>query len=333
MTQNIPLAIVLVVFGSFCFALSANFQHGAVGTTLSDNRGKNVMGWKALLKTIRSGRWLTGMVLLGVSAALQVTALSMAPVSVVQPVGLLAFPWSILLQSWGNNESVPKRILAAVGVTVLSTFAFTVVSSMYAVPQSNLVMTRVVIGAAVVYLGTTTLGLIGARGPLKWRSLAWASGGALFYGLEAALVKSVIEYMSENDWARSPLFWAIVIALVIGSVTAGWMIQQGYATGPAEIVVGSTTITSPVAAVVFGIAVLGEGRLLTLPAAVAMASFAAIAITGVVTLTHFNHAKEQRQREDEAAAEVKALEASTSGQPYLHVVEYDQDREPEGPRS
>ena len=38
------------------------------------------------------------------------------------------------------------------------------------------------------------------------------------------------------------------------------MIQQGYATGPAEIVVGSMTVTSPVVAVVYGFVNVGTIR-------------------------------------------------------------------------
>ena len=36
MTQNIPVAIALVVVGSFCFALSSHFQHNAVKVLLEE---------------------------------------------------------------------------------------------------------------------------------------------------------------------------------------------------------------------------------------------------------------------------------------------------------
>jgi mannose/fructose/N-acetylgalactosamine-specific phosphotransferase system component IIC len=40
-TQNIPLAIALVVIGSFCFALSAHFQHNAVDSHLEGNAARS----------------------------------------------------------------------------------------------------------------------------------------------------------------------------------------------------------------------------------------------------------------------------------------------------
>ncbi len=294
MTQNIPLAIMLVIVGSFCYAQSASFQHRAVRRRVRRNAEHRPLGFRALLQTVRSPRWLVGMGLLGTSAVLQVTALTMAPVTVVQPLGLLAFPWSIIIMARQHRQRIRRRVGLAVALTVLSTAAFTTVSALYAVPQSDLSAPRVIAGAVAVYLLTLAFGTLGARGPQHWRCLLWSSGGAMLYGLEAALVKSVVDYIREVDWRHTPLLWAILLALVIGSITAGWMVQQGLATGPSEVVVGATTITSPVIAVAYGIAVLGEGRLLTPGAGALMVLFAALAITGVVVLTRLDKSWEQR---------------------------------------
>ncbi len=294
MGQNTTLAIILVIIGSFCYALSASFQHRAIKRKVHRNEDKRPLGFKAFLQTITSRRWLAGAVLLGISAVLQVIALSMAPVSVVQPVGLLAFPWSILIQARLHRQRIRGRVGLAVILTVGATAAFTIQSALHAVPHSDLNGVRVAIGAAVVYLLTLAFGLLGARGPKHWRCLLWSSGGAMLYGLEAALVKSLIDFIRKVDWMHSPLLWTILLALAIGSLTAGWMIQQGFATGPSEIVVGSTTITSPVIAVTYGIAVLGEGRLLDIPAALMMIVFAALAVTGVVVLTRLDKSWDER---------------------------------------
>lgn len=288
MTQNIPLAVGLVLIGSFCFALSAHLQHGVVDSSLAGNAQRERMRSKALLQAIRTPRWVLGLVLLGVSFGLQVLALTMAPLTVVQPLGLLAFPWSVLLAARATRTGVPPRTIAAVVLTVLATLAFTVVTGLHATEESDLVMRRVIIGALVVYAVAVVFGTLGTRGPYGWRCLFWASGGALFYGLEAALMKSLLEYVKLHAWPFSGSFWVIVVALVVGAVVAGWLIQQGYATGPAEIVVGSMTVTSPVVAVAFGILVLGEGANITVGAAVLMCVLGAIAVSGVVALSRFH---------------------------------------------
>lgn len=288
MTQNIPLGVLLVILGSFCFASSAHLQHHAVGDQLDGNVDKERMSLRSLLAAVRRPRWVLGLLLMGVSAALQITALTMAPVSVVQPVGLLAFPWSVLLAARATRTPVPASMQAAVAVTVVSTLAFSLVTGLSAAPDTTLELDRVVIGAVVVYACAVAFATLGGRGPQQWRCLFWSSGGALFYGLEAALVKSLLEFARTHDWIASVGFWGIGVALVVGAVTAGWLVQQGYATGPSEIVVGSMTVTSPVVAVAYGIAVLGEGTNTTPGAALLMGVLGALAVGGVVSLTRFH---------------------------------------------
>lgn len=287
-TQNLPLAIILVVVGSFCFALSAHLQHHAVDSHLEGNAHKSRMRWSELMQTIRSPRWVIGLLFMGTSFALQTVALTMAPVSLVQPVGLLAFPWSVILAARTSGERLPKRVLFAVAGTVGATLAFTIVTALHAAPESDLVVSRVVMGALVVYGIAVTFATLGTRGPYRWRCLFWGSGGALFYGLEAALMKALIEFAKVNDWVRSGEFWGIVAALGVGALAAGWFIQQGYATGPAEVVVGSMTVTSPVVAVAFGIAVLGEGVNITPTAAAWMAGLGVLAVAGVAVLARYH---------------------------------------------
>ncbi len=286
--QNIPLAIALVTVGSFCFALSANLQHHAVGRAVDDVEAKARLGFDSLWESIKSPRWIFGLLVMGVSMVLQVIALMHAPVSVVQPVGLLAFPWSMLLQAWSHKRKIPSKVITAVGVTVGATIAFTLASAAFAAPDAEMQVGRVFVGAVVIYQVAFVLGLLGSRGPKAWRCLFWASGGAFFYGLEAALVKSLIEFSKTHNWTSDPAFWIILGALVCGSLAAGWMVQQGYATGPAEVVVASMTITSPVVAVLFGIAILGEGVRYTPVVAAFMGAMGLLAVAGVIVLARLH---------------------------------------------
>lgn len=284
MSQNIPLAIALGVVGSFCFALSAKVQHSAVGEQVEDNRAKTRMDREQLFELVKDRDWWLGLGLMGVSLVFQVLGLTMAPVSLVQPVGLLAFPWSVVLagKSLGRRAS---RVILPTGLTVLATFGFIIVVATHSTPADQLSLVPVIVAACIVYAAAATFALFGSRGPRPWRSLFWASGGALFYGLEASLVKSIIEYAANHIWWQEPMIWGIGAALVIGSILAGLMVQQGYATGPAEVVVASMTVTSPVVAVIFGFAVLGEGSDLDVIPGITLFILGAAAIAGVVALT------------------------------------------------
>jgi len=284
--ENIPAAIALAVVGSFCFALSAKVQHSAVTDQVEENRGKQRMSLEQLTQLFQDGTWWLGLALMGTSLICQVVGLTMAPVSVVQPVGLLAFPWSIALAGKSIGPR-PWRVLTPTAVTVAATFAFVVVVSFFATtPTGHLDLPPIAAAAGVVYAIAASFALLASRGRKQWRSLFWASGGALFYGLEAALVKSLIVFASTHEWWLDPLVWCIGLALVVGSALAGLMVQHGYATGPAEVVVASMTVTSPVVAVVFGIAVLSEGHDLSLLPGITLALLGVIAISGVAVLAH-----------------------------------------------
>ena len=110
----------------------------------------------------------------------------------------------------------------------------------------------------------------------------------MIYGSESGVVKAIGHYATSRPWPGSPTFWFLAASIVAGMVCAGIWIQQGYASGAAEIVVGTLNAAAPVAGVVYGIAVLGEGVNITGTAAVLMLASAAVAVSGVVLLSRFH---------------------------------------------
>lgn len=282
--QIIPLAVLIQVIGSFFFAYAAYMQDRVINRQAHRSQRHDFLDFSTLWSVVRSPRWLAGMGLMGLSLVCQITALSMAPVSIVQPVGVLAFPWSMIIQSRAHKVPVGPAARRATIITVAAILGFISIAGVNAAERDPVSTTGVLIGALVAYLLAAGLGVLGSRGAPAWRCLFWASGGAVFYGLEASLVKSLMDFSQDHAWLSAPEVWITIAALVIGSATAGWMVQQGYAVGPAELVVASMTITSPVVAVIFGIAVLGEGQNLNAFSAGAMILLGALAIGGVVLL-------------------------------------------------
>ncbi|MEA5054119.1 MAG: hypothetical protein VB093_11840, partial [Propionicimonas sp.] len=92
-----------------------------------------------------------------------------------------------------------------------------------------------------------------------------------------------------------PLIWGVLAGMLACYAFGGWMIQQSYANGPAEIVVGSMTTTDPIVAVAFGIVVLGEGALIGALDGLGMALSGAVAVTGVVILSKLHPASQRDQ--------------------------------------
>lgn len=303
-TQNVPLAILIVALSSLLFATGATIQHLAV-SKISDQQAENSsMNVRQLVRMITTPQWLLGLSFVAVGATAHIVGLMLAPVTVVQPVGILAVPWSVLMAAKIHGHKITRPIWYAVALTIVGIVAFTWFSAAKAAPDTLIEPHQVILGCLIVYTIGFVFGGLGLRGPARGRSLMWATGGSFFYGLSSALVKTVVEMMQEPAFHLNALFWIIVPFLIGSYVFGGIMIQQGYATGPAEIVVASMTTTDPVVAVAFGLIILGEGVLITAPFALGMLAGGAIAIYGVLVLSKYHpdaiarHERAERAREE-----------------------------------
>jgi drug/metabolite transporter (DMT)-like permease len=292
MTWNIPLAIAVAIVASLLFAGGSTVQGFAVGEQVGENRLKKRMGLKDLWEVVRAPRWLAGLALAGLGSALNVVGLILAPVTVVQPVGILAVPWSVIFSAKINHLRIPRIKWVAVAQTLVGTVAFILLAATNASSRAEVNPWRVATAFIVVYLAAEGLGFLGTRGRESLRCFFWASGGAFFYGLESALVRTSADLIKQADWLHNPLLLVIAAALVVGSARGGWMLQQAYATGPAETVVGALTVINPVVAVVFGMTVLGEAANIEFWAAFWMVVAAAVAISGVVLLSRVDSVSE-----------------------------------------
>ncbi|MEA5155439.1 hypothetical protein [Raineyella sp.] len=311
MNQNLPLAVLLTVLTTVLFAWSATLQHGVVGEQVvgeqvvgersEDATGRQSLSGGQLWALVRSPRWWLGMALNGAGAVISVAALMLAPVTVVQPLAILAVPWTVLLASRMQGHRVAPALWGAVGLAVAGTGLFAVVAVRHAVEHDVFDDSWLVVGALVVFAVAGALAVVGARGPVAWRCFAWASAGAVIFGLESGLVKAAGEYVGAGSWRTSATFWIVIVMLVAGSVVATALMQQGYANGPAETVVGAMNAVGPIAAVVFGIAVLGEGAAITATAAATMVLAAALAVTGVILLSRFHPASRESEPEQAEA--------------------------------
>ena len=116
--------------------------------------------------------------------------------------------------------------------------------------------------------------------------------------LQASGAMTVV--LKDHQIFTGPEFWAALVGLALAYGVGGWFIQQGYATGPAEVVVGSMTTIDPLAAVMVGLVVLGEGAQLTPVIGVAMGLAGAMAAGGVAVLSRF-HPDTQRHLAAQAA--------------------------------
>lgn len=306
MEPTILLAIAMQVFSSFLFASGAIMQSLGVKSQFDPNgvASSNRLTLTGLLKLFKVTKWVIGLALVFTGAAIHLAALTFAPVSVVQPVGILAVPWSVLLASRIHKHHISAKLWRAVGITVLGVVGFTVFSSLFATGEKYVSFAAMLWSFVAVCLICAVLSVFATRAVAWAKAILWSSVGAIFYGLASGFMKASMNLIQKHDHGfGSWQFLATVAMMLLCYVLGAWMIQQGYASGPAEITVGTMTTVDPFVAVVFGLVVLGEGLGMGIGPMIGMVVTGALAVYGVAMLSKDHpDAIEERRRAEAAVA-------------------------------
>ncbi len=261
--MNIPvLAIVLAMLGAVCFAGAAALQHRAVAAE-SGNRDidgqSHILTLRGLRAITRKPGWLVGLALAGGGSFLHGIALVLAPLTVIQPVGVLAVPIAVVLSALRTRRRPAPLVLVGVAVSVAGVAAFVGIAAGTAVstpaPDSATLFAGIVVAGVVMLIAG--LGLVRSG----WtRCVACAVAGAAAFGLVSALVRTVSQSITSGAVTlTNPAVLATVAGIVAALLAGGWLVQQALAAGPPEVVIACLTVVDPIVAVLLGAVLLGEG--------------------------------------------------------------------------
>jgi drug/metabolite transporter (DMT)-like permease len=285
LVQSLP-SITLAVIAAFCFAGAAVLQHRAVSAEPGPATG--TLSLRGLRDVSRRPGWLLGLVLAAGGSTLHATALVLAPLSVVQPVGVLAVPIAVVLSAARTHRRPTPGMLVGilVSVTAVVTFVGTAAGSAVSTPAPGraMLLAGVVVGLVVLVLAGVGLARTG------WaRCVTCAMAGAAAFGLVSALVRAASQAVTSGQIGiLDPAVLTTVAGVVAAILAGGWLIQQAFAAGPPEVVVACLTVVDPIVAVLFGVVLLGEGNA-TSPAHWAVLIAAAIAATAGVGVLARHH--------------------------------------------
>ena len=282
------IAIALAVLGAVCFACAAVLQHHAVSTEsgpLGDSdAGSGALSLRGLLAATRRPGWLLGLGVAAAGSALHAGALVLAPLSVVQPIGVLAVPIAVLLTAVQRGRVPAGGVFVGVLLSVggVGVFVATAASTAVSSPppdQSTLIASLVV---ALIVLVLAGVGL--ARS--GWvRCVACAMAGAVAFGLVSALVRAVSQSVASGHvGVLDPPVVAAVAGVGAAVLVGGWLVQQAFASGPPEVVIACLTVVDPIVAVLLGAVLLGEGSATPAETWLLLVTAAVIATAGVVAL-------------------------------------------------
>ena len=250
------VAIVIAVISALTLAYGVHLQNESFDKgTKNGIRGS--LSFKNLKQLLTRKRWLGGFGLIVLAAALQVTALSMAPLMVVQPVGAIALVITALLNSRSSKTPITRNSWIAIGLSTVGIGGFVIQAASVAKDQ-ELVDASLLIVLGLLIAILAIMGVAFFTFARKAKALAYIIGAGVLYGFVASLMKVVVQRIIQGDFE-----WLTVLCLVatVGAVIlGGWFVQNAYASGPPDLVIAGLTVIDPMVGVAIGIVVLGEAQ-------------------------------------------------------------------------
>lgn len=267
------LAAAVALLGSLFFALGAALQQFEAART-SQSR---------LRVLLRRPRWLLGGLSIAVGGALHIYALSIGPLTVVQPMGVASLLFALPIAAALHGRRPTRGELAAAGLVSIGLIGLVLM-----VPQSTAAPSLTGSGATAMLAAAALVALacfgIAQRSAPAPRTALLAVGAGVMYGATATLTRVLVDGTGWHLWFLAVLPFPALVALML--------LQRAYATparatcgeppiGHFAVAFATLQVTDPLTAVTFGAVLLGE----PLPANTAAAVAAAVlAGAGTVAL-------------------------------------------------
>lgn len=252
------LAILLAVAAAVALAYGAHFQNAAVvADSTKKVKTKGGLSLKQLLALISRPQWLSGTAFMGAGIVLQLAALTLAPLIVVQPIGAVALVITSLLNARSTKTRISRPTLIAVSFCTLGIAAFVAMASGVAHETVlNDDRLREVLGILLTIL--VIFGVLFFTIGKRMQALTYVAGAGVLYGFVATLAKVVIQRIYQQQFE---LLTILCLVALIGAVSlGGWFVQNAYSSGPPDLVIAGLTVIDPLVAVSIGIVVLGEAK-------------------------------------------------------------------------
>lgn len=250
---GIPLAIAGAVFMS----LGAQYQSRGVRKVerLSGATGRTGLSASHVLRLFRRPSWVIGTLLLGAAIVCQLSALAIAPLIVVQPLGAISLVITTLLNAQLTGHTPTRASLTAIGLCLTGIFIFVALAALYAV-ESPLGDVQLLVLLVILLVVLIVVGAAWLLFKTRAGALFYITGAGILYGFVATLAKVVITRFQHGN--ADLLTVACVIALVAAGAAGAYFVQTAYSSGPPDLVIAGLTVVDPIVAVVIGATLLGE---------------------------------------------------------------------------
>ena len=290
---NAPLGIALAVIAAVLLALGTQFQHGGVALVneRSGHGGKTGLSIRQLTALLARPSWVFGTLLLGLAVVLQLTSLTLAPITVVQPLGAIALVITAILNSRISGVpldriSIRSIVVCISGVAVFVTIA-AVVTKKHPVTATQLSIVLIIL-SVVLAVFITLFVVIRRREPMP---IFYVVAAGVLFGFVVTLANVVIGRVQtilqkEFEFSSADILTVLcVVGLILAALLGTYFVQTAYSSNPPDLVVAGLTVIDPIVAVAIGIIVLGEAAGAPLWAVFAFIAAGGCAVWGVTSLS------------------------------------------------
>jgi len=286
----------LALLSAVALAIGAQLQNDAVGiqkkAALS---GRSHVSFRQLLDLLKHPRWITGLAISAFALILQFTALLLAPLILVQPIGAIALVITSVLNARITKTKLNAASMYAIALCTAGLGAFVVMAHQVAVEpeidDNNLLL---ILGLAISLIAIFSY--IFFSGASKFRPLTFIIGAGVLYGFVATLTKVVIKRLFYQDgfnrmvsgnieWETDSLTVLALLSMLAAAFLGGWFVQNAYASGPPDLVIAGLTVIDPLIAVSIGVVILNEAMNAPWPIMLGFLGSGAMAVMGVYLLS------------------------------------------------
>ncbi|MGW6421880.1 DMT family transporter [Nocardia sp. NPDC055053] len=248
MTNHPIAAIVCAVVAALLFAVASVAQQRAAAA---------VPEGSALMRSLlRSKRWWAAIVGDVGGYGMQVLALSLGAVLIVQPILVSSLVFALPLSARLNHQRITGRAAATALVLVAALVVFLIVGNPTAGEETAPLrewLVPLTILLSIVALATLAGFLV--PNP-SGRALALGLAGGALFGLAAALTDRVVTLFGDGPGAVLSGWqtWALVAAGLLGF----YLQQRAYQAGPLAASLPAAAVAEPLAAAFLGLTALDE---------------------------------------------------------------------------
>ncbi|MEV6560009.1 DMT family transporter [Nocardia sp. NPDC051756] len=247
--SNHPVgAIVCALVAALFFAVAAVAQQRAAAAVPEDD--------SLVRALLRNPRWWAGIVGDIGGYAMQVAALALGAVLLVQPILVSALVFALPLAARLNGRRITARTWATALALVAALVCFLVVGNPSEgntnAPLDDWLLPLIILVALIA--AATIVG--GSSADPGRRALLLGAASGSLYGLAAALT-SYVTSLFEHGLGEVLGSWQ-TWALVAAGITGVYLQQRAFQAGPLSASLPAVTIAEPLAAAFIGVTVLDE---------------------------------------------------------------------------